>query len=231
MILCILVEYRSEVLYGYMQNEPVIRQRSEGERKMLPNGEPRILSEGKLGAIIQFPMLVDTGNGYVEKMFEKFVRPPGTRIIATDNGKIYLQQEHRLETTNTFDWRLPGGKVVDSFAEYKTWLGKDLPEEMILAAGRKELQEEAHLDTTSLVLYKKSSCGASEEWDLYYLVANNCTPHTSDHNEGEEIIDGAWFTYDEILAMCQSGEIDEDRTVSALYQFTNKISRIEKTPI
>ena len=191
-------------------------------RKIIPNGEPRILSEGKLGAIIGFPMLVDSGEGHKEKMFERFVRPPGTRIIALKDNKIFLQKEHRLETNNEFDWRLPGGKVVDSFTEYKEFIGKEIPIQVILDAGRKELREEARLDAEKFKIFKKSPCGASVEWDLYYLIAQKITPFEHNHDEGEEIVDGKWFSFDEILSMCKNGEIDEDRTVAALYQFINQ---------
>lgn len=188
-------------------------------RKVIPNGEPKILSEGKLGAIVGFPMLVDTGDGHTEKMFERFVRPPGTRIIAIRENRIFLQQEHRLETKNEFDWRLPGGKVVDSFLEYKEYLNKKIPEETIIEAGKRELQEEAKLTSNKITIFKKSSCGASVEWDLYYLIAEDVEDFKNDHNEGEEIIDGKWFSYDEIEVMCIKGEIDEDRTVATLYQY------------
>ncbi len=169
-----------------------------------------------------FPVLVDSGNGHEEKMFEKFVRPPGTRIIASKDDKIFLQKEIRLETNNTFDWRLPGGKVMDSFDEYKDFIGKEIPEKIILEAGIKELREEALLNTDTIKMFKKSTCGALVEWDLYYLVAENTSPVEHTHDEGEEIIEGKWFSADEILEMCKNGEIDEDRTVSALYQFIHK---------
>jgi len=167
-------------------------------------------------------MLVDMGQGFIEKKFERFVRPPGTRIIAIKENKIYLQKEHRLETNNAFDWRLPGGKVIDSFAEFKEFIGKEIPQDLIFAAGKKELQEEAKLDCETMELFKKSSCGASVEWDLYYLVAKNIQTHEHEHNEGEEIVDGKWFSSEEILAMCDLGEIDEDRTVAVLHQLIRK---------
>lgn len=195
----------------------------QNQRKTIRNGEPFIIAEGKLGAIVGFPMLVDSGSGHKEKTFERFVRPPGTRIIAIKDNKIFLQCEHRLEVKNEFDWRLPGGKVVDSFVEYKDYIdiNKDMPTGMILSAGRKELREEAKLDSEKLSLFKKSSCGASVEWDLYYIIAEDVTDYANDHNEGEEIVDGKWFTHEEVLAMCKSGAIDEDRTVAILYQYIN----------
>lgn len=191
-------------------------------RKIIPNGEPKILSEGRLGAIVGFPMLVNFGNGHQEKMFERFIRPPGTRIIAVKNNKIFLQKEIRLETKSEFDWRLPGGKVIDSFEEYKHYIGKELPEKIILEAGEKELREEAHLGAENIKIFKKSVCGATVEWDLYYLIAKNTKPFEHNHNEGEEILDEKWFSFEEVLSMCKNGEINEDRSVSALFQFINK---------
>lgn len=189
------------------------------QRKMIPNGDPFIIAEGKLGAIVGLPMLVDSGNGHTEKTFERFVRPPGTRIIALRDKTIFLQKEHRLEAKNGFDWRLPGGKVVDNFTEYKEYLGKTMPDNRIIEAGRKELQEEAKLDSNSTTIFKKSVCGASVEWDLYYLIATDVVDHVNYHDEGEEIIDGKWFSFDEVRQMCLNGNIDEDRTVATLYQF------------
>ncbi len=201
---------------------PIVRKRETHERKIIPNGEPRIKSHGRLGAIIEFPMLVDSGEGYVEKNFEQFVRPPGTRIIAVKDEKIFLQKEHRLEAKNGFDWRLPGGKVVDSFEEYEKYIGKEMPEDIIIAAGKRELEEEANLTAKSLRIFKKSRCGASVEWDLYYIIAEEIESAEHIHDEGEEITDRKWFSYTEIMTMCQNGDIDEDRTIATLYQYCNK---------
>lgn len=193
------------------------------ERKIIPNGEPKIIAEAKIGALVVFPVLVDSGDGHKEKMFEKFIRPPGTRIIAEKDNKIFLQKEYRLELNNKSDWRLPGGKVMESFGEYKSYIGKEIPEKIIIEAGKKELREEAKMDSENIKIFKKSSCGSLVEWDLYYLVAKDLKDFSSNHNEGEEIVDGKWFSYDEIEKMCIAGEIDEDRTVAVLYQFIKSV--------
>jgi ADP-ribose pyrophosphatase len=200
----------------------IIRKRNESERMIIPNGKPEIIARGKLGAIVGFPMLVEQGEGYVEKVFERFVRPPGTRIIAIENKKIYLQKEHRLESNNEFDWRLPGGKVFDRFEEYEKYIGEQIPEEIILSAGKKELLEEAKMVTEKISIYKKSTCGASVEWDLYYLFCENTKNVNHTHHETEEIVDGKYFTFDEVKTMCLFGEIDEDRTVAILLKFINE---------
>ena len=201
-----------------MNDAKIVRKREEGERKTIPDGEPRIVAEGRLGAIVEYPMLVDQGHGYEERVYENFVRPPGTRIIALRENTIYLQKEYRSEVKE-FDWRLPGGKVLDSFSEYKKYIGKEVLEDLIIEAGRRELREEAKLEAKSVELFKKSSCGASVIWDLYYLIAKDLTEVIHDHDEGEEIIEGKWLTYDEVLTMIRKGEIGEDRTVAALLQF------------
>jgi 8-oxo-dGTP pyrophosphatase MutT (NUDIX family) len=204
-----------------MQN--IVRHRNEGERKIIPNGEPKIVAEGRIGALVEFPVLVDEGNGYVPKMFERFVRPPGTRIIAILDNKIFLQKEYRPET-ESFDWRLPGGKVLDTFTEYKKFLSEEIPEELILAAAARELREEANLEAKSLSIFKKSSCGALVTWDLFYVVAHDIAEISHAHNEGEEIAESGWFSFSEIAKLCKTGTIGEDRTVSVLLQFIESSS-------
>lgn len=201
----------------------IVRPRHAGELKIIPNGEPKIIFEGRIGAIVQYPVLEDQGAGYVEKTFEKFVRSPGTRIIAVQNNKIYLQKEARIEVPGTFDWRLPGGKVVDTFAEYKKYLTAPIPENIILQAALKELQEEAGL-TGEPTLFTKKVCGATVEWDLYYVVVTSVVPFTLDHNhaEGEQVDDSGWFDLSAIRSMIDKGEIGEGRSAATLLEFMYK---------
>jgi 8-oxo-dGTP pyrophosphatase MutT (NUDIX family) len=200
----------------------IIRKREINEPLILPNGTPVIVYEAKLGAIVDFPVLVDEGQGYIQKQFQRFVRPPGTRIIAVKDTKIYLQKERRLETNNDFDWRLPGGKVVDTWNEYKMYLTTDIPEEKIIEAGKRELLEEAGLTADTISLYTKSPCGASVTWDLFYLLAEDITEQKHIHHETEEITEGKWFTFNEIKNLIREKSIQEDRTIAVLYQFMEK---------
>lgn len=198
----------------------VLRKRNQGERSMIPNGSPTILAGGKLGALVGFPMLVANKNDeYEEKMFEQFIRPPGTRMIVVRENKILLQKEYRLET-DTEDWRLPGGKVVDSFTEYEPYIGKDMPLEIILEAGKRELREEAQLEARTISLFHKSVCGASVQWDLYYLLVDKFEHAVEiDNEEMEDILGHEWKTHDEVLELCKKGSISEDRTVAVLYRY------------
>ena len=201
----------------------IIRPRKSDEPFIISDGEPVIEHEGRIGALVSFPVLADSGHGYVKKTFERFVRPPGTRIIACRDKAIYLQRERRLESANNYDWRLPGGKVLNTFKEYAPYIGKPIPFELIIEAGKRELSEEAHLEAGTIEFFKKSSCGAIVEWDLYYLVALNPKEIASAgaHDEAEEISDTKWFSYEQVEKMCLDGTIDEGRTVAVLMQFIN----------
>lgn len=196
----------------------VIRTREPGEPTIVPNGDASIVFIGKIGAMVKYPVLVDFGEGYVEKIFEKFVRPPGTRIIAVRDGKIFFNKERRLELDG-FDWRLPGGKVFDSFAEFEPYVSSEVPEEAVLSGARLELHEEAHMRAANMEVFTKTACGATVTWDLYYIIATDISEEVSTHKEGEEIIDAQWFSFEEIGKMCKTGEIGEGRTVSALLRY------------
>lgn len=201
----------------------IIRQRNPDEPKMIPNGEPIIAGEFRIGAVINFPILEDRGKGYEERIFEKYVRSPGTRIITVKDKKIYLQKEQRTESLYAFDWRLPGGKVIDTFAEHKQYLSKPIPEEIVLNAALKELQEEAHM-TGNAKFFTKKICGTTVEWDLYYIVVDNVTPYQVEyeHKESEQVEESGWFTFEEVLEKCKKGEISEGRTVAALFEFISR---------
>lgn len=206
----------------------IVRQRKEGEPRIIPNGDSSIAFEARIGAVVNFPVLEDWGEGYVKKLFEKYVRAPGTRIIALKNNTIYLQKEKRIET-DSFEWRLPGGKVIDTFKDYKQYLDAAIPEDIVVEAAKKELQEEAGLTSESMSVFQKKVCGTTVEWDLYYVVAEDVEDYKLNevHEEAEEMEMADWFTFDQIEQMCRTGEIDEGRTVAALLQFIHKQKNLD----
>ena len=198
----------------------IIRQREPHEPKHLLNGEPEIVFQARIGAILNFPVLEDReGKGYVAYTFEKYVRAPGTRIIAVRDQKIYLQKEYRFEQ-DRFDWRLPGGKVFDNFELYKPYITKEIPEEIIVKAAKKELAEEAGLQANKLRVFDRSVCGTTVTWDLIYVIAEDISVLTDrKEHEGEHFEQNKWCSFQEVEKMCKSGEIGEGRTVSALLKY------------
>jgi len=187
-----------------------------------PNGKPKIVYAGKIGALVDYPMRITHDGTTRDVTFQKFVRPPGTRIIAiNEKSLIYLQQEARAETDNP-DWRLPGGKVLDTFEEYIPYLEEEIPTELILDAAQRELQEEAQITSNDLQIIHRSTSGSSVTWDLFYITAENISKYENTHHELEPIISGSWFAISDVRDMCMNKQIQEDRSVAVLLRYIDK---------
>jgi ADP-ribose pyrophosphatase len=157
-----------------------------------------------------------------ETIFEKVERPPGVRILVQDDSQMLLSREWRPEL-NDFDYRLPGGKVFDSWEDYAPHREEQL-DELAREAAQKELLEETGIDLPlkSFRLFHTSHCGAVMIWDLYYFVVQASNDGSSQDpittEEGEQI-HPQWFSFDEVQELCLKGSVREDRTVAVVLKF------------
>lgn len=149
-------------------------------------------------------------------------RPPGIRalIVNKEQKQILLSKEFRYEL-NDWDFRLPGGKVFDSLDDYKNSLKIGDVLEHVEATVPKEVLEEIGLVVHNPKLLKISHDGAGVVWDLYYY---EITEYEKSENgpqlEENEVIDGfVWKSYEEIITLCKSGDIHEDRTMGMLLSY------------
>lgn len=160
-----------------------------------------------------------------EKTFEFAERAPGVRILLTDGEHILLTKEWRSET-ETWDYRLPGGKVFDSLHEYLTHkeAGNANLRHLARFAAQKELLEETsiRLPLDTFIDHHHSVCGATVVWDLYYylVVIGRRGPDLAMVNthEGEQT-HPQWITCEEVLRLCLTGQVQEDRTVAVLLRY------------
>lgn len=157
------------------------------------------------------------------RVFERAVRAPGVRLIITDkpNKKLLLTKEFRSEL-NTWDYRLPGGKVFDTLNEYEAH--RTSGEDMAQAAERKavaEGSEEAGIHIKGVKLFKKSTLGATVEWDLWCFEVTDWEPSKDGQQleHGEQIEADSWFSYDEARQMILSGQMHEERVALILLQW------------
>jgi hypothetical protein len=175
----------------------------------------KIAYQGRMFEVVNFD--VEHEPGKVET-FEKARRAPGTRLIIPTAKGLLLTKEFRHEL-NATDFRLPGGKVFDSWDEYHDFLAgnKDILIPAI-AKAKAEAKEEAGIETDDVTHVHTSRLGATVEWDLYYFVVG-------EHNRGEqdlglgEKIDVVEVTRDEAEAMCLDGRISEERSALVLLRF------------
>jgi len=175
----------------------------------------KVVFSGKIIEVLQKD--VDINGKKV--VFEKARRSPGTRlIIPVDDDRILITREFRHEHNN-YDYRLPGGKVLNSLEEYRVVIdnGGEISELAKIAA-IKEAKEETGIIVKDIELFYISKSGATVEWDLYYFVVKDFERGNKELEDDEDI-EVLEMTKQEVKEKCLSGEIGEDRSVAQLLKF------------
>lgn len=175
-----------------------------------------ITHQGKIIEVVQKEVDI---NGK-KKVFEYARRSPGTRLIIPKENTILLTKEFRSEL-NSYDYRLPGGKVYDSLDEYNNALSSNINiDESAKFAAIKEAKEEAGIEVKELTLLHKSVCGATVVWDLFYFVVNEFIESSQNLEEGEDIT-FQFVDKEEVKKMCLDGSISEERSALVLLRYLN----------
>jgi 8-oxo-dGTP pyrophosphatase MutT (NUDIX family) len=164
---------------------------------------------GKLGEILH----TSQPDG---RVFERFRRPPGVRVIVTSPNGILLTREFRHEIAG-HDLRLPGGKVFDDLESFSRARSRGSVQECAVQAATKEAREETGLRVRDLKLITIARAGATVEWDLYYFrtSAFSVVPTGPDPEPGEEIT-SAWYSPEKATEALRSGQMSEWRSVGVL---------------
>lgn len=172
--------------------------------------------QGKILEIVEF----EVSQAGKTMIFEKARRSPGVRLIVRDGTKILLTKEDRHEVGG-YDYRLPGGKVIDKLADYNAALasGVDIKEAAKEAAVR-EAREEAGLaiEKDGLSFIHKSVCGTTVEWDLFYFAADTFGKAEQEFDEGEDIT-ATFYEEADVRRMCLDGTISEERSALVLLKY------------
>ena len=184
-----------------------------------------IFAKGKLFELVH-------ATQYDGRVFEVARRAPGVRVIIvdTDLKKVLLTKEFRKEL-NAWDYRLPGGKIFDSLDEYEVFRSSD--EDILVAAERKaraEAREEAGVEIKELQFFKKSTLGATVEWDLFVFTSAKWVHHEEGQQleAGEQVEADEWFSFDEARNMIIEGKMHEERIALILLQWIEARSNGEK---
>lgn len=160
-------------------------------------------------------------NGY-----ERAIRSPWVRLILKNSNWKYLITKEFREEQGWFDFRLPGGKVIDSLESYLNirW-DHHKTEKAVLEAAKIEAKEEAWIDEIkNLEIYHRSSCWATIEWDLYYTTWDIVSMSDQDL-WWDEVIHGigVWFySEQQVLDMIHAWDMKEERSIAVLVKYFGK---------
>ena len=147
--------------------------------------------------------------------FEYAERSPGVRLLIVKGKKILLTKEYRTEVRK-YDYRLPGGKIFDTFEEYQQ--GKQHLLKHAITAAKRECQEETGLIPLHSKHLSTAHAGATIIWDLYYFLVDRFNRGKQKLGKDEDIVP-EWKTFAEVKKLCLTGQIAEDRTVGVLLRF------------
>ncbi len=141
-------------------------------------------------------------------------------FVNKEKKQILLSKEFRYEL-NGWDYRLPGGKVFDSLEEYKNSLEVGDVLKHVDKTVPKEVLEEVGIVVRNPKLLKVSIDGAGVIWDLYYYeITDYEVSDGGPQLEENEVVDGfVWKSFDEIITLCITKKIHEDRTVGMLLTY------------
>ncbi len=159
----------------------------------------------------------------VDLQYELVKRPPGVRAIICKDNLVLLNKEFRYEL-NDWDYRLPGGKVFDTYVEYDMACKNGLLQKLIIDKLKSEIIEEADIMINSYDLFYLSHNGLTVEWDLYYYIVKdfsvNCNFYEENIQKSEfEFIEHCWLEYDQIEKLILEGKMSEDRSVGVLLRY------------
>lgn len=186
-----------------------------------------LLFSGKLFQVVnrkEKKIVTHSNQNYTVNLnYEMIRRPPGVRAIITSNDQILLNREYRYEF-NEWDYRLPGGKVFDSFIDYEKAINNNSIFDCIKNGLSREIFEETGLLAKKFELFYKSILGFTVEWDLYFYIISEFEESTkyNDNNIRKnefEFIDHCWMDYNKVFDYCVQGKISEERSSNALMRF------------
>lgn len=158
-----------------------------------------------------------------EKGWELATRPPGTRLLILRQGEtmpeMLITKEFR-QSFNDYDYRLPGGKVVDTLDEYLALDSDEAIYAKIEEAVHRESLEEAGIKPHSMTLYQSTRQDATVQWNLYFMLIEDFEEVGQQANDyEEEEIHPHWMPLDEVFRLCMEGHVQENRSRAVLYDY------------
>jgi 8-oxo-dGTP pyrophosphatase MutT (NUDIX family) len=179
----------------------------------------KVLYSGRLIDVASRTLRVERQGKVTEYSIEVARRPPGVRLLVSRGPKYLLLREFRSELAR-WDYRLAGGKVFESQAEHLAFMssGEDLMVRLLRAVSG-EGREELGISVETATLLRKSSAGATIDWDLYFFRVEVFDElESGPQPEHTELLTVEWHDPLSILRLIEDGSFSEDRSIGVLMQ-------------
>jgi len=132
-------------------------------------------------------------------------------IPVDEDGRIITVRQYR-NAADDYTLEIPAGVL-------------DFKDEEPINCARRELEEETGYKSNDLTyLYKFYSCIGTCDEIIYVYIANNLIESQQDLDE-DEFVTLERYTVDELLGMIRSGEIMDNKTISAILMYQDYLSR------
>jgi 8-oxo-dGTP pyrophosphatase MutT (NUDIX family) len=179
----------------------------------------RVLYSGRLLDLASRTLRVQKQGEVTEYSIEVARRPPGVRLIVNRGTKYLLLREFRSELAR-WDYRLAGGKVFESQAEHLAFKNsRESIDNRLLSAVSAEAKEELGIHVETATLLRKSSAGATIDWDLYFFRVDTFSDLKSGPQpEQTELLTVEWHDSLSVLQLIGDGSFSEDRSIGVLMQ-------------
>lgn len=168
--------------------------------------EERTLSTKRLfdGKVIKLELSeVELPNGNTAA--REVVRHPGGAAVLLVNGnKVLLERQFRFPY-NKVIWEIPAGKLN----------GGEAPEH----AARRELEEETGYRAARLkpLVNIYPTPGYTDE--IIYIFSAEAAGFAGQHPDEDEFVNAAFVELDRVVAMIESGEICDAKTIAAVFKY------------
>ena len=179
-----------------------------------------ILYSGKLIDVVSRTLrVVKSDSKPFEYSIEVARRPPGVRLIVLRDSRYLLLKEYRAELQG-WDYRLAGGKVFESQEHHLAFLQTSAPiAERLAYTVSAEAKEELGIVVKASHFMRKSSAGATVDWDLYFFMIDGFEElESGPQPEGTELLTSEWHDADSVVHLIQSHQFSEDRSIGVLLQ-------------